>query len=100
MTTATAHALLEVADLVVVLCPHCSALHQHPASTGRLIPTPAPCDPAKHYNILPTMKPKSYVAAVKSYYTELERKRRIGQEKRDKLKAAKQSSGSSASGSD
>ena len=93
----SAHALLEVADLVVVLCPHCSALHQHPASTGRLIATPALCDPGKHYSILPTMKSKSYVAAIKSYYAELERKRRIGQEKRDKLKASRQAASTSGS---
>ena len=89
--TTFAHAILDVADLVVVLCPHCNALHNHPASIGRMTNVPAVCDSSKTYQILLTIKPRSVATAFKRYFYELDRKRVISQKKRDLAKSSSSS---------
>lgn len=84
-----ATALHETNGKVFVLCPHCTAIHEHEvASTPRLIEIDAVCDDAKRYIVGVTMKPKNFVAAIHLYEYELERKRT--QYYRKKAKTASQ----------
>jgi hypothetical protein len=61
---------------IIVLCPHCSQIHEHPASTGRLVEIPAACDGSLTYSISATMKEVAVVSALKGYFYDLERKRK------------------------
>jgi len=71
-------AILESGDNIVsVLCPHCSKIHQHPASVGRLTATiPAVCDPLLLYSISATMPHKSLISALKGHQYSLVKKRK------------------------
>lgn len=81
-----AHAIFEVKDTLILLCPHCTHIHQIPALTGRLVPVPAACDATLTYCIGPTMKESSFEIAIRDYERELERKRKQCQARRDKSK--------------
>lgn len=76
MPAPVANALHETNGRVFVLCPHCTAIHEHDAATTpRLIEIDAVCDDEKRYVVGVTMKPKNFVAAIHLYEYELERKR-------------------------
>lgn len=73
---ARATAICEVDDKVVVICPHCTAIHAHDkATTGRLIEIPAACDETLRYVIPETMKVRTLNSALNVYRYEAERKR-------------------------
>lgn len=73
---ATATALCEIDDNVLVICPHCACVHQHPiATTGRLIEVPAGCGEERTYIIPETLKGRALLSAMNVYRYETERKR-------------------------
>jgi len=86
MSTQTAYALYEINEELLILCPHCSEIHQIPKNTGRLVPIPAFCNAALTYIVSPTLKHKSFVSAMKGYVYDLERKRMKKQNQRDSAK--------------
>jgi hypothetical protein len=73
---ATATAILELNNNVLVVCPHCTNVHSHDAATtARLIAIPAQCDAEKSYVIGETMKSRNLLSALNTYKYETERKR-------------------------
>ena len=88
--TTTAFAIRDIADTVIVLCPLCSQIHEHPSATGRLtVQTPAPCAPDQTYAISATMRDVSFASAIKGYIYDLDKKKRSNQRARDARRAAK-----------
>lgn len=87
----TAFAIRDVNDVVLVLCPFCSRVHEHPASTGRLtVNVPAPCrDGQLTYTLSATMRDVSFASAIKGYIYDLDKKKRSNQRARDARRAAK-----------